>query len=107
MYIIALQYHPSSILGIDLDNGLIQKAGQQLRLVNSLHNPKGDDNTMDISMRFHYFPRALASIHGVIPMTMPPNYKSNVFPYNVKFETNNWMEMDLIGHKHYYDTILA
>ncbi|KAI7857876.1 Bicoid-interacting protein 3-domain-containing protein [Circinella umbellata] len=104
---IGLHYHPSSIFGIDLDDGLIQKAEHQLRIVNSLHNPKGNDNTMDISMKYHYFPRALPSIHGVIPMTMPPNYKSTSFPYNVKFETNNWMEMDLIGHKHYYDTILA
>ncbi|KAI8149903.1 Bicoid-interacting protein 3-domain-containing protein [Fennellomyces sp. T-0311] len=100
---IGLQYQAKHVLGIDLDDVLIKKAERQLRLVNSLRNPDGND-ALDILMRFMYFPRALATTHGFVPMSVPPNYKSTEFPYNVKFETADWMEMDDPGQPQ-YDTI--
>ncbi|KAI9264229.1 Bicoid-interacting protein 3-domain-containing protein [Phascolomyces articulosus] len=103
---IGLQHHPSHILGIDLDDSLIKQAEKQLRLVNSLSNPKGNNST-DLQMRFHHFPRALTNLHGWVPITMPPGYQSTVFPHNVSFETKNWMDINLKGQENKYDTVLA
>ncbi|KAI9498394.1 Bicoid-interacting protein 3-domain-containing protein [Zychaea mexicana] len=91
--VIGLQHKPTHILGVDIDESLIKQAEKQLRLVNSLHNPHGD-NATDVHMRFHYFPRALSSTFGFIAMNMPPNHKSTEFPYNVKFKAKDWLDDD-------------
>ncbi|KAJ8662280.1 hypothetical protein O0I10_001973 [Lichtheimia ornata] len=103
---IAMEYDAAHVVGVDIDPTLINKAEQQLRVAYSLKDPKDEHkHIMDISMRFHYFPRSLCSMFGYIPMTLPPNTQRYQFPHNIKFEAADWMDQEVRPEE--YDTILA
>ncbi|KAI8059555.1 Bicoid-interacting protein 3-domain-containing protein [Gongronella butleri] len=107
--LIAREMHPQHVLGVDLDEQLIQFANSNLRLANSLKPPADKAASlpanMDILLRSHYFPRALAVTHGNLPMRIPEGYQDRVFPFNCAFEACNWM--DKATEEEAYDTILA
>ncbi|KAG0164950.1 hypothetical protein DFQ28_009469 [Apophysomyces sp. BC1034] len=105
--IIAQRYGPSFVKGVDIDKHLIGKAQSVLRIAYSLQNPeKASDNAspIDLSMRFHYFPRSMTNLFGFVPMSTPPSFTSTDFPHNVHFQEGDWMELE---DEKKYDTILA
>lgn len=101
-----MEYDAAQVVGVDIDPTLINKAQQQLRVAYSLKDPEDKHkHIMDISMRFHYFPRSLCSMYGFIPMALPPNTQRYQFPYNIKFEAADWMDQEVRPEE--FDTILA
>ncbi|KAF7726580.1 hypothetical protein EC973_008625 [Apophysomyces ossiformis] len=105
--IIAQRYKPAFLKGVDIDPYLINKAQSVLRIAYSLQNPDEDvDKTqaIDLSMRFHHFPRSMTNLFGFIPMATPPSYTSTEFPHNVQFQEGDWVEME---DEKKYDTIVA
>ncbi|CAO3650289.1 unnamed protein product [Cunninghamella blakesleeana] len=106
---------PQHILGVDIDEQLINKANSLLKTVYSLQKQDEDDNgnaisgvekiMEDINFRAHYFPKSMSSMFGYLPSAVPPTFKTNHFPFNISFKTGNWLEMDTIENQ--YDIILA
>ncbi|ORX63187.1 Bin3-domain-containing protein [Hesseltinella vesiculosa] len=105
--IIAREWSPAHIQGVDIDQQLITKAQSNLRLCHSLKPPAGitadRPPNMDILLHCHYFPRSLAVMFGYLPSRTPPGYKTGQFPYNVAFTACDWME----STQEKVDTILA
>ncbi|KAI7904943.1 Bicoid-interacting protein 3-domain-containing protein [Cokeromyces recurvatus] len=108
---LAKKYNVASVHGIDIDEKLIYKAQKNLRIAYSLENPhKQTDDAIDLSFRFHYFPQSMTNMFGLMPMALPPTLESekkNQYPYNVHFETLDWIATKEAEHANHYDTILA
>lgn len=102
---IAMRYRPAEIVAVDIDESLIDKAKKQLRLAYSLQDPEGKELTLNVGMRFHYFPRSMTHMFGYVPMNVPPTFESSEFPYNVKFKSGDFMELEEEHER--YDTVLA
>ncbi|KAI9314493.1 Bicoid-interacting protein 3-domain-containing protein [Dichotomocladium elegans] len=106
--IIAMQYAPEHIHGVDIDASLINKANQQIKIAYSLQDPTHEHKEPpDIALRFHYFPQALRSMYGFIPSALPPGTDPPTagFPYNITFEAADWMDTTL--QENQYDTVLG
>ncbi|KAI9480432.1 MAG: Bicoid-interacting protein 3-domain-containing protein [Benjaminiella poitrasii] len=107
---LAKKYSVASIHGVDIDERLISKAQTNLRVVYSLENPhkSDDDNAIDLSFRFHYFPQSMTNMFGLMPMALPPGHPSQTsYPHNVHFEALDWLETKETDTVNHYDTILA
>ncbi|CEG77874.1 hypothetical protein RMATCC62417_12556 [Rhizopus microsporus] len=107
---IAKKREPAHILGVDIDESLIQKAENNIRLVYSLSNPNTDsaelENPFDLTLKSHHFPLSMTHMFGFIPMAVPPDFKETEnFPYNVSFKAADWTKEQAEGEK--YDTVLA
>ncbi|KAI9255552.1 Bicoid-interacting protein 3-domain-containing protein [Sporodiniella umbellata] len=100
---IAKQKQPTSILGVDIDAGLIANAKKNIQVVYSLSSPTGNDR-FDLSLKRHYFPLSMSHCHGFIPMNLPQGTPRQGFPYNVQFEASDWTQSE---SKETFDTILA
>jgi 7SK snRNA methylphosphate capping enzyme len=106
MYL-AKKYNIASILGVDIDDSLISKANTNLRVAYSLNNPNTNDNAIDLSLRFHYFPQSMTNMFGMMPMSLPPTQQHGKgFPFNVHFEAMDWTKQKVDKYNQ-YDTILA
>lgn len=107
---IAKKREPAHILGVDIDESLIQKAENNVRLVYSLSNPNTDsaelESPFDLTLKSHYFPLSMTHMFGFIPMAVPPDFKETEgFPYNVSFKAADWTKEQAEREK--YDTVLA
>ncbi|CAO3653075.1 unnamed protein product [Cunninghamella echinulata] len=86
---------PQHILGVDIDEQLINKANSLLKTVYSLQKKDADDDNneennkilTDINFRTHYFPKSMTSMFGYLPTATPPTFKSTQFPFNISFKT--------------------
>lgn len=105
---LAVEYKPSYIKGVDIDEGLIRKANTNLRVTYSLSDPKGErPKKFDLSLQSHYFPKCLSNMYGLVPMAVPPNFERTKFPWTVEFEAVDWTEEVYNPNDAHYDTILA
>lgn len=102
-----MRYLPAYVLGIDIDEALVHKAKQNVRMAYSLCDPTKKEWNIDIHMRFHYFPRSMSNLYGYMPMHTPPGFESTEFPFNVKFKAGDWMEEGVEEHVEQYHTVLA
>lgn len=105
---LARKYKVASIKGVDIDETLIKKANNNLRATYSLRKP-GETNpdTIDLSLRSHYFPQSMTNMFGMIPMAVPPNFSKTEFPWTVEFETMDWAVGVYDENEPKYDTLMA
>ncbi|KAI7867518.1 Bicoid-interacting protein 3-domain-containing protein [Spinellus fusiger] len=110
--VIGQHYHPTYILGVDIDESLIHKAKQQTKIAAALappstfdHHHQQQQHPIDIGMRFSYFPKSMPRMFGYTALTLPPTADTTQFPLNTAFETADWMEVAVKAND--YDTVMA
>ncbi|KAI8889287.1 Bin3-domain-containing protein [Backusella circina FSU 941] len=108
--LIAKEYQPSFIKGVDIDPKLISKAETNLRMTYSLGKPengpkeKVEKLDLDPSLKYHYFPQSMTNMFGWIPTNVPPSFESTAFPFNITFEACDWTA---VQSDEKYNTILG
>lgn len=103
----AKRYNVASMHGVDIDDSLISKAHINLCVAYSLGHPT-KPSPIDLSLRYNYFPQSMTNMFGMMPMSLPPikHKESHHFPFNVYFETMDWVKTPVTKYNQ-YDTILA
>ncbi|KAI8051605.1 Bicoid-interacting protein 3-domain-containing protein [Syncephalis plumigaleata] len=105
---IAWRYRPQRILGVDIDEILIDQAWRHLRYRWSLRRPISNTNDSDNHREHSHFPISMPVLFG--PLPWPKNdlitdAVSTPFPLNIDFSTGDWQ--CLPPEPNTYDTILA
>jgi hypothetical protein len=109
---IAWRYTPQRILGVDIDEILIDQAWRHLRYRWSLQRPITNTNNSNTSQqqqqRPSYFPISMPVLFG--PLPWPKNNTttdsaSTSFPLNIDFCVGDWQRLP--PEPNTYDTILA
>ncbi|KAI8978640.1 Bicoid-interacting protein 3-domain-containing protein [Pilobolus umbonatus] len=103
---IAKLFQPAYVKGVDLDFGLIRLANSNLKRTYSLQNPHtiNQEDSIDLSLRFAYFPQSVCKMHGLLPFSVPPTYPRTQFPHNIEFKYADWLQNT---EDEAFDTILA
>lgn len=116
---IAQSWGASKVIGVDIDDFLIQGAWKRRRTVWSLRMPreipskgprisenfKPESNNMTDSS--HYFP--ISCEHEFGPLPVPPwqIYGRHAFPHNTSFRTADWVSTEIPEDKEHYDVVIA
>ena len=120
---------PHLVVGVDIDDTLIQAAWRRRRVVWSLQAPEsvisdpkkeqdydGDRSSRATSMeesstasaRANYFPASCEHTFGHLPIPAARGRDvTTMFPHNVLFRTANWLENSILEDAQGYDVLIA
>ncbi|KAH6909659.1 Bicoid-interacting protein 3-domain-containing protein [Coprinopsis sp. MPI-PUGE-AT-0042] len=127
---IAQAWGAAKVVGVDIDDSLIQNAWKRRRTLWSLQEPLQDlegptnsdvptgskrkqpldDEKIVSSIQPNYFPASFEHEFG--PLPIPPHELrgkggKKLFPHNVVFRTADWLEQDIVEDAEGYDVVLA
>ncbi|KAM6492337.1 Bicoid-interacting protein 3 (Bin3) domain containing protein [Amanita muscaria] len=92
---IAQRLGAHKVVGVDIDESLVNAAWRRRRAVWSSQGPDGQPD---------YFPASCEHEFG--PLPVPPGGKG-VFPHNITFRTADWIEEEIVEDKDGYDVVIA
>ena len=112
------------VVGVDIDDTLIQAAWRRRRVVWSLQAPEnmlsgsredGDSSSRTTRMqesstasaRANYFPASCEHSFGHLPIPASRDRDTTMFPHNVLFRTANWLEHSILEDAQGYDVVIA
>jgi 7SK snRNA methylphosphate capping enzyme len=116
------------VVGVDIDDTLVQAAWRRRRVVWSLQAPEnmlsepgkehdydGDSSSRTTqtqepsttSARANYFPASCEHTFGHLPIPASRGSDATVFPHNVLFRTANWLENSILEDAQGYDVVIA
>ncbi|KAI9596613.1 Bicoid-interacting protein 3-domain-containing protein [Syncephalis fuscata] len=100
---IASRYQPARILGVDIDEALIDQAWRHLRYRWSLQRPYLSFNEQQqhqqhfecTKTNYQLFPLSMPVMFGHLPWPMESSFavKENPFPLNINFHPGDWLRM--------------
>lgn len=128
----AQSYGARSVVGVDIDEKLIEGAWRRRRAVWSMHAPTKpksftteDDNSTDNSPQrnkrklqhqdtafeyipaYHYFPASCEHEFGSLPIPPSSNRGKDIFPHNTTFRTADWVKRGIPEDLEGYDVVVA
>ena len=119
----------SKVVGVDIDDGLVEAAWRRRRALWSTQGPSGpDDNeeseqdgsgrvakrrrapSQDVSSpepRRNYFPASCEHEFGPLPIPPYDAKTKTIFPHNVSFRAADWVNVDIVEDAAQYDVVVA
>ncbi|KAF8871251.1 Bicoid-interacting protein 3-domain-containing protein [Gymnopilus junonius] len=123
---IAQSYGACSVIGVDIDENLIEGAWRRRRTVWSMQAPtKPNLSTSEDSNGSpqrkkrklqhideyeparHYFPASCEHEYGSLPIAPSSNRGKDVFPHNIAFRTADWVETGIPEDSEGYEIVVA
>lgn len=113
---LAQLYGARFVLGVDIDNALIQAAWRRRRAVWSSQGPSlpilcSDQNAEDVvsgsKPRSNYFPASCEHEFGSLPIPPAENRGKDMFPHNISFRTADWVKTSIPEDKEGYDVVVG
>ncbi|EDR09258.1 uncharacterized protein LACBIDRAFT_248725 [Laccaria bicolor S238N-H82] len=102
---IAQSLGPHKVIGVDIDDTLVQAAWRRRRTVWSLQGPS--PATTSTTRRRNYFPLSCEHEFGSLPIPPSTIRGKHAFPHNVSFRTANWIRDEIPEDAEGYDVVVA
>ncbi|PFH46547.1 hypothetical protein AMATHDRAFT_77622 [Amanita thiersii Skay4041] len=101
---IAQSLGASEVVGVDIDQTLVNAAWRRRRAVWSLQAP-GDEESTEFSA--DYFPASCEHEFGSLPVPPSASRGKHLFPHNITFRTADWVEDTILEDEDGYDVVVA
>jgi 7SK snRNA methylphosphate capping enzyme len=116
--LLAQLYGAKFVLGVDIDNTLIQAAWRRRRAVWSTQGPTSPNLWTDQSdkemvsdakhqARPNYFPASCEHEFSFLPIPPAENRGKEIFPHNISFRTADWVKTNIPEDKEGYDVVVG
>ncbi len=113
--LLAQLYGAKFVLGVDIDNTLIQAAWRRRRAVWSTQGPtppnpctdQCDEEMVSDSTRPNYFPASCEHEFSFLPIPPAENRGKEIFPHNISFRTADWVKTNIPEDKEGYDVVVG
>ena len=119
---LAQQWKAKKVVGVDIDPELIRGAWRKRRTVWSMQEPtvpaelpfqhgkkrkRQDDGGEAMSPKPDYFPMAMEHMFGSLPIPSSTSATQGIFPHNIIFRSEDWVQNGLPEDTVGYDVVLA
>lgn len=116
--LLAQLYGAKFVLGVDIDNTLIQAAWRRRRAVWSTQGPTppnpctdqcDEEMVSDSQQRTqpNYFPASCEHEFSFLPIPPAENRGKEIFPHNISFRTADWVKTNIPEDKEGYDVVVG